>query len=111
MTPAEYQAKVICDVFDALAKPKPAPKPDDVRRILIEIEIDVPVYVTEDRDDGISVTTAPVADWRVVPVTERLMDYICAEFESEITAEKNAEFEDRICGEGYDEDLPVRMQP
>jgi len=109
MNAAEHMVAVLDAVQGALAKP--APKPDDVRRILVEIEIDVPVYVTEDRDDGISVTTAPVADWRVVPVTERLMDYICAEFEAEIAEERRVEFEERMCGEGYDEDLPVRMQP
>lgn len=102
MNSVELMARTLDALQDVLEKP--APPPDEVRRILVEVEVDVPMYVTEDRDDGISVELADVSTWRVAPVGPRLDLYLREEIASQIEAEKRAEFEDRVCGDGYDED-------
>lgn len=102
MNSVELMARTLDAIQGVLEKP--APKPDRVLRVLVEVEVDVPVYVTLEPGDGPMVTLAPIDTWRVAPIDVRLDEWIREEIEEQLIAEDLAARVEAAAFDGYDED-------
>lgn len=64
--------RTLAEIARPLGPRKARPGPDEVRRVTLEIDVLVPVWVDKDADGYPSVTLAPASDWRIPPEVDAL---------------------------------------